>query len=56
MKIVCITCVFNEIETGCLEEFFKYNKSLFDSILIFDDGSTDGTYEFCMGHADAVIR
>ncbi len=56
MKIVCILQVYNEIETGHLFDFFKYNKGLFDSVVAYDDGSTDGSWEYLQEHADHVIR
>jgi glycosyltransferase involved in cell wall biosynthesis len=38
--------VRNELQTGHLERFFKWNSELFDHIACFDDASSDGSYEF----------
>ncbi|TNF01285.1 MAG: glycosyltransferase [Bacteroidetes bacterium] len=56
MNIVCIVQVYNEIVTGHLKEFFDENSALFDGIVVYDDGSTDGSYEYCLEKATKVIR
>src|SRR5258708_1828072 len=55
-KIVCITQVYNEIEKGNLERFVRYVKPLVDASIIFDDGSTDGSYEYISKVTPYVIR
>lgn len=55
-KIICICQIYNELEKGNLRRFFKYIKPLVDEIIIYDDGSTDGSYEYCQKHANTVIR
>lgn len=55
-KIICICQVYNEIEKGNLKRFFKYNKPLVDEIVIYDDGSTDGSYEYSLNQTPYVIR
>jgi glycosyltransferase involved in cell wall biosynthesis len=56
LKIICIVQIYNELKTGCLEDFFDYNEALFDHILIYDDCSTDGSYEYCCERSDYVTR
>ena len=56
MKIICIVQIYNELKTGCLGDFFDYNEALFDHILIYDDCSTDGSYEYCCERSDYVTR
>ena len=55
-KIVCLTQVYNELSNGNLERFFRYNERLFDEIVIYDDASTDGSYEFSLSKTEHVIR
>lgn len=55
-KIICIVQVYNEIEKGNLARFFKYTKHLVDGIIVYDDCSTDGSYEYALKHASHVIR
>lgn len=44
------------MEKGNIERFFKYIKPLVDKIIIYDDCSTDGSYEYSLNNADKVIR
>ena len=55
-KIVSITQVFNEIEKDNLVRFFKYLKPVVDEIVIYDDCSTDGSYEYALENTNHVIR
>ncbi len=55
-KIVCICQVYNEIEKDNLERFFTYLKPLVDEIVIYDDCSTDGSFEYAGRQTPHVIR
>jgi len=56
LNIVCILQLYNEIRTGHLVDFFKYNADLFDHVIVYDDGSTDGTLEYCQNITPHIIR
>lgn len=56
MKIVAICQFYNELTTGFLQQFCKYNLNLFDEVIAYDDGSTDGTYSYCKNHGMHLIR
>lgn len=55
-SIVCICQVYNELSKGNLERFFRYVKPLVDAMVIYDDGSTDGSYEYMLTQTPHVIR
>ena len=55
-KIVCITQVYNEMRKGNLERFVKYVMPLADALVVYDDASTDGSYEHMLNHTPHVIR
>lgn len=55
-KIVAIVQVYNELEKGNLKRFFKYIKNSVDDVVVYDDCSTDGSYEYAMQNASGVIR
>jgi predicted O-methyltransferase YrrM len=55
-KIVAICQVYNELIKGNLERFFKYLLPLVNAIVIYDDGSTDGSYEYSTAQTPYVIR
>ena len=55
-KIVAIIQVYNEIEKGNLERFFRYINDSVDEVVVYDDCSTDGSYEYALQHAYKVIR
>ena len=44
LTIVCQ--VYNELQTGNLQRFLKGIDNLADGLVVYDDGSTDGTYEY----------
>ncbi len=55
-SIVCICQVFNELSKGNLKRFVKYVKPLVDALVVYDDGSTDGSYEYMLTQTPYVIR
>jgi len=55
-SIVCICQVYNELSKGNLERFVKYVKPLVDALVVYDDGSTDGSYEYMLTQTPFVIR
>ncbi len=55
-KVVCIAQVFNEIRKGNLERFLAYTLPLVDDMVVYDDGSTDGTFEFLLETPVQVLR
>jgi glycosyltransferase involved in cell wall biosynthesis len=55
-KIICICQVYNELEKGNLKRFYKHIKSVADAIVIYDDGSTDGSFEYSLKQTPYVIR
>jgi len=55
-SIVCICQIYNELTKGNLERFVKYVKPLVDALVVYDDGSTDGSYEYMLTQTPYVIR
>jgi len=55
-SIVCICQIYNELSKGNLERFVRYVKPLVDALVVYDDGSTDGSYEYMLQHTPYVIR
>ncbi len=56
IRIVAICQVYNELSKGNLERFIQHIKPLVHALIIYDDASTDGSYEYALQHADQVIR
>ena len=55
-KIVCICQIFNELCKDNLERFVTHIKPLVEDIVVYDDGSTDGSYEYMLKQTPYVIR
>ncbi len=55
-SIVCICQVYNEMRKGNLVRFVKHVKPLVDALIVYDDGSTDGSYEYLLSQTPYVIR
>lgn len=55
-KIVCICQIYNEMCKGNLERFVTYVKPLVEDLVVYDDGSTDGSYEYMLQQTPYVLR
>lgn len=55
-KIVAICQVFNELEKGNLERFVTFLLPLVDELVVYDDGSNDGSYEYLHNKTRHIIR
>ena len=55
-RVVCIAQIYNELRKGNLERFVKYVIPLVDALVVYDDASTDGSYEYLLRHTPHVIR
>ena len=55
-KIICIAQIYNELEKGNLERFIKYVLPLVDELIVYDDGSTDGSYEYIKKFTKNIIK
>jgi hypothetical protein len=55
-KIVAVVQIYNELEKGNLQRFFNYITPCVDGVVVYDDCSTDGSYEYALKHASKVIR
>lgn len=55
-KIICIAQIYNELRKGNLERFVKHVKPLVDELVVYDDGSTDGSCELLQQHTSHIIR
>lgn len=55
-SIVCICQIYNEIQKGNLPRFVRFIKPLVDHLVVWDDASTDGSYEYALQHTPHVFR
>lgn len=55
-KVVAIAQVYNEIENKNLYRFFEYIKPIVEHCVIYDDCSTDGSFEYAKTQTPFVIR
>lgn len=55
-RIVGIAQIHNELRKGNLKRFLKYFRPLVDELVLYDDASTDGSFEFAQKFTPHVIR
>jgi len=55
-NIVCICQIFNELRKDNLKRFVNYILPLVSALVVYDDSSTDGSYEYMLSHTPHVIR
>ncbi|MGC7871584.1 glycosyltransferase family 2 protein [Desulfosporosinus sp. SYSU MS00001] len=55
-SIVCICQIYNELCKDNLERFVNYVLPLVNHLVVYDDGSTDGSYEYLLQRTPYVIR
>jgi len=55
-SVVCICQIYNELVKGNLERFANHVEPLVDALVVYDDGSTDGSYEYMLTQTPYVIR
>lgn len=55
-SIVGVCQIYNEIRKENLERFVTHFKPLVDALVVYDDGSTDGSYEYMLAHTPHIIR
>lgn len=55
-RIVAIVQIYNEIEKGNLERFLQYVLPEVDDLVVYDDASTDGSYERALRVTPHVLR
>lgn len=56
MELTLISVCRNEVGTGHLDSFLKWNISKFDNVLVYDDASDDGTPELLKAVGVEVIE
>lgn len=55
-KIIAIAQLYNEIRRGNLDRFLSHLIPLVDDLVVYDDGSTDGTYKRLLRATPHVLR
>ncbi|AFQ42397.1 glycosyltransferase [Desulfosporosinus meridiei] len=55
-RIACICQIYNELCKNNLERFVKYVLPAVDDLVVYDDGSTDGSYEYMLKQTPYVLR
>lgn len=55
-KIVAICQCYNEVRKRNLERFLSHVEPLVSALVVYDDASTDGSYELVLRHTKHVIR
>ncbi|MDR3587860.1 MAG: glycosyltransferase [Desulfosporosinus sp.] len=55
-KIVAVCRIYDEIRKGNLERFTRYVLPLVNALVVYDGGSTDGSYEYMQAQTPYVIR
>jgi glycosyltransferase involved in cell wall biosynthesis len=55
-RIIGIAQVYNELRRGNLERFVQHVRPLVDDLVVYDDASTDGSYEYLLAHTPHIIR
>ena len=55
-KIICISQIYNELRKENLERFWEYLQPVVDGLVVYDDGSTDGSYEYLLDKAIFILK
>ncbi|OGG39310.1 hypothetical protein A3J20_01925 [Candidatus Gottesmanbacteria bacterium RIFCSPLOWO2_02_FULL_42_29] len=55
-KVIAIVQIYNELRKENLERFIKHILPLVDALIIYDDASTDGSYEYVKRYTPYVIK
>ncbi|MDQ7092671.1 glycosyltransferase [Desulfosporosinus sp. PR] len=55
-RIVCICQIYNELCKGNLQRFVSNILPVVSDLVVYDDGSTDGSYEYMLKQTPYVIR
>lgn len=55
-RIACICQIYNELSKDNLERFVKHVLPAVSDLVVYDDGSTDGSYEYMLKQTPHVLR